>query len=270
MPSFPGAFLFLAVWWHSSAHGWRTQMSCWGLEIVSVVVPWSSFWCLLVSPLRYQVGCPLGNCLQASRQPSCLSRSGYLPSKGLLLGHAAGRQSGLLSDSRPVCLSLCWVSQSFLAMTCGLPWSFLHPWTTTLMARYSLSPPDLPTSTAGILIQTTPPLCQSVLSCRKSSYPLMVKRWASVTWVSWIQMMSSPSLFMNSCSSVFFFRSHSEFHCTKTSGTADVSGWLDKLFACRLVFSSWHAPSPPPPSSSPSPTPPTQSRVTYILSEWPI
>ena len=101
-------------------------MSCWGLEIVSAVVPWSSFWCLLVSSLRYQVGCPLGNCLQASRLPSCPCWSGYLPSKGLLLGLAADCHSGPLLDSRAsVCLSPCWVSQSFLAMTCRHPWSFL-------------------------------------------------------------------------------------------------------------------------------------------------
>ena len=102
-------------------------MSCWGLEIVSVVVPWSSFWCLLVSPLRYQVGWPFGNCLQASWLLSFLWWSGYLPSKGLFLGHAAGHHSEPLSGSRAsVCLSPCWVSQSFLAMTCGLPWFFLR------------------------------------------------------------------------------------------------------------------------------------------------
>ena len=104
------------------------KMSCWELEIVSAVVPGFSFGCLLVSPSRYQTGCPLGNCLQAStcRLPSCSWTSGYLPSKGLFLGHAADRHSGPLSDSRAsVCLSPCWVSQSLLDMTCGLPCSFL-------------------------------------------------------------------------------------------------------------------------------------------------
>ena len=112
------------------------------------------------------------------------------------------------------------------------------------MARYSLSPSDLPTSIAGMVFRTRvtiPPLCRSALSCRKSSYPLRVKRWASVRWVSWMQMMSTPSLFRNPCSSGFFFRSPSAFHCAKTSGTADVSGWLDKQFACCLLFSSWFA-----------------------------
>ena len=112
------------------------------------------------------------------------------------------------------------------------------------MARYSLSSSDLPTSIAGMVFRTrvtSPPLCRSALSCRKSSYPLRVKRWASVRWVSWMQMMSTPTLFRNTCSSGFFFRSPSAFHCAKTSGTADVSGWLDKQFACCLLFSSWFA-----------------------------
>ena len=71
------------------------------------------------------------------------------------------------------------------------------PWTTTLMAKYSLSSPDLSTSTAGAVFRTKvtiPPLCRSALSCRKSSYPLRMKQWASVMWVSWMQMMSTPSL----------------------------------------------------------------------------
>ena len=58
--------------------------------------------------------------------------------------------------------------------------------------------------------------------------------------VSWMQMMSTSSLFRNSCNSGFFFRSPSAFHCAKTSGT-DVSGWLDRFFACCLLFSSWFA-----------------------------
>ena len=48
-------------------------------------------------------------------------------------------------------------------------------------------------------------------------------------------------LLRNSCSSGFFFRSASAFHCEKRSGTDDVSGWLDKRFACCLLFSSWFA-----------------------------
>ena len=88
---------------------------------------------------------------------------------------------------------------------------------------------------------TIPPLSRSALSCQKSSYPLMVKRWASVRWVSWMQMMSTPSLFRNSCSSGFFFRSPSVFHCAKTTRTADISGWLDKHFTCCLLFFSWFA-----------------------------
>ena len=85
---------------------------------------------------------------------------------------------------------------------------------------------------------TIPPLCWSVLSCWKSSYPLRVKWWASVRRVSWIQMMSTPSLFRNSCSSGFFFRSPSAFHCAKIRGTTDISGWLYEHFACCLLFSS--------------------------------
>ena len=37
-----------------------------------------------------------------------------------------------------------------------------------------------------------PPLCWSALSCRKSSNSLREKRWASVRWVFWIQMMPTP------------------------------------------------------------------------------
>ena len=46
-------------------------------------------------------------------------------------------------------------------------------------------------------------------------------------------------LFISSCSTGFFFRSPSPFYGAKTSGTADVSGWLDWLFTCWLLFSSW-------------------------------
>ena len=111
----------------------------------------------------------------------------------------------------------------------------------TLMARYSMSPSDLLNSIAGMVFQTRvtiSPLCRPALSCWKSSYPLRVKRWVSVRWISWMQMMSTPSLFRNSCSLGFFFRSPSAFHCVKTSGTADVSGLLDKLLAGYLLFSS--------------------------------
>ena len=59
-----------------------------------------------------------------------------------------------------------------------------------------------------------------LLSCRKSSYPLRVKRRASVRLVSWMQMMSTPSLSRNSCGSGFFFRSPSAFHCARASRTA--------------------------------------------------
>ena len=88
------------------------------VDIVYVLVPWSSFWCLLVSPLRYQVGYLLGNCLQAGRLPSCPWRSGYLLQKDSL--GACCWSSGSLSDSRAsVCLSPCWVNQSFLPLLVG-------------------------------------------------------------------------------------------------------------------------------------------------------
>ena len=101
------------------------------------------------------------------------------------------------------------------------------------MARYPQSPTDLPTSTAGMLFRTRVTilsLCRSALSCRKSSYPLMVKRCASVRLVSWTQMMSTTSLCRNSFSSGFFFLSPQRFTGQRQA---------DRFFSCCLVFSSW-------------------------------
>ena len=107
------------------------------------------------------------------------------------------------------------------------------------MARYSLSPSDLPTSTADIKFWTKlaiPPLCWSALSCEKSSNHLRVKQWASVMWVSWMQMMSTRSLFRNSCSSGFFFSVRQHFTVGRHAGQLM---FLDDSIGCLFVAFSF-------------------------------
>ena len=110
----------------------------------------------------------------------------------------------------------------FLEVVCSLSMTFIRT------GRWSL-PPSL------VYIPLVPVFWMSSLAIARSGLLNVFharERWASVRWVSWMQMMSTPSIFRNSLA--FFLRSSTEWRQAEQLMLTD--DWIGCLLPSLLFL----------------------------------